>query len=265
MLPTMWQAPDSDFELEYAKRGVSAAQVVALLDTQSAFDLLLKIPYPTTQARVLEKLQDEKLVARDNGHYHITYLGALLFAKNLADFGLERKAVRVIKYQGAGKLHTEKDQIGILGYGNGFLRVMNYLSALLPSNEVIEAAIRREVRMYPPLAVRELVANAHIPQTPAGRHISSGNGRKTNKPQRGGIYLAGTGAKPQAPAQPKTGYVAPLGLKIIPSCCCYTYSGPLALKRQLVVGENNQQSLSQLLRNPPHPFLNLPRQSFFFN
>jgi ATP-dependent DNA helicase RecG len=160
----LWQASDSDFELEYAKRGVSAAQVVALLDTQSVFDVLLKIPYPTTQARVLEKLQDEKLVARDNGYYHITHLGALLFAKNLADFGLERKAVRVIKYQGKGKLHTEKDQIGTLGYGNGFLRIMNYLSALLPSNEVIEAAIRREVRMYPPLAVRELVANAIVHQ-----------------------------------------------------------------------------------------------------
>jgi ATP-dependent DNA helicase RecG len=113
---------------------------------------------------VLEKLLDERLVARDNGHYHITNLGALLFAKNLTDFGLARKATRVVKYKGKGKLHTEKDETLALGYGSGFRGVMTYVSGLLPSSEVIGAAIRREVLMYPPLAVRELVANAMVHQ-----------------------------------------------------------------------------------------------------
>lgn len=160
----LWQKSSTEYELEYAKQGVSAADVVALLDTQAIFDMLLKIPYPTTQQGVIEKLTDEKLIVHSNGHYHITNLGALLFAKNLKQFDLERKAIRVIKYKGKGKFDTEKDQIGQMGYGNGFQRLMNYISALLPSNEVIELAIRKEVYMYPLLAIRELVANAIIHQ-----------------------------------------------------------------------------------------------------
>jgi predicted HTH transcriptional regulator len=77
---------------------------------------------------------------------------------------LSRKSVRVVKYKGKGKFETEKDVIGKFGYGNGFERLLNYLSGLLPSNEVIGNAIRRDVLMYPPLTLRELVANAIIHQ-----------------------------------------------------------------------------------------------------
>lgn len=160
----LWEKPTADFELEIAKFGVSAAEVVALLDTQSIFDVLLKQPYPTTQKGVLEKLKEEKLIEQSNGHYNITNLGALLFAKNLKDFDLDRKAPRAIKYKGKSKLYTEKDQIGNLGYTMGFPRLMLFISALLPSNEVIGAAIRQEISMYPTLALRELIANALIHQ-----------------------------------------------------------------------------------------------------
>ena len=112
----LWQNPSSEFEQEYALRSVNAADVVAFLDTQSIFDLLLKIPYPTNQEGVIEKLISEKFIARSNGHYDITNLGALLFAKDLSKFdSLSRKAVRVIKYKGKGKFQTEKDQTGKLG------------------------------------------------------------------------------------------------------------------------------------------------------
>ena len=161
----LWQAPSSEFEQEYATRAVSATDVVALLDTQSVFDLLLKIPYPTTQEGVIEKLLDEKFIVRSNGHYNITNLGAILFAKNLNQFdGLARKAPRVIKYKGKTKLSTEKDQTGSLGYANGFQRMLSYIEGLLPSNELIEDAMRKEVSMYPSLALRELIANALIHQ-----------------------------------------------------------------------------------------------------
>ncbi len=160
----LWEKPSADFELEIAIHKASAADVVSLLDTQAVFDLLLKTPYPTTQKGVMDKLMEEKLIERSNGHFNITNLGALLFAKDLKKFDFERKAPRVIKYKGKGKLHTEKDQIGTLGYGTGFQRLINYISGLLPSNEVIETAIRKDVQMYPALAVRELVANALIHQ-----------------------------------------------------------------------------------------------------
>ncbi len=160
----LWQRPASEFELQIAKQKVSAADVVALLYTQDIFDLLLKQPYPTTQQGVIEKMKSEKLILQDNGHYNITNLGALLFAKNLADFGLQHKSARIIKYAGKNKLNTEKDQIGQKGYGSGFSGIISFLNALLPSNEVIETALRKEVLMYPLLAIRELVANALVHQ-----------------------------------------------------------------------------------------------------
>ena len=160
----LWQKPATDYELEYAKRAVSAAEVVALLDTQMVFDDLLKMPYPTNQKGVLSKLEEAQLVVKSNGHFHITNLGALLFAKDLNAFDLGNKAVRVIKYKGNNKLHTEKDQTGIYGYAKGFTGLMSYILGLLPSNEVIEVAIRKEISVYPPLALRELIANAIIHQ-----------------------------------------------------------------------------------------------------
>ncbi len=161
----LWQRPSSEFEREVALKNVSAADVVALLDTQSIFDLLLKLPYPTSQNGVIEKLITEKFITKNNGHYNITNLGALLFAKDINHFDtIARKAIRVVKYKGTGKINTEKDVTGKLGYANGFERLMIYIYGLLPSNEVIESAIRREVQMYPPIALRELVANALIHQ-----------------------------------------------------------------------------------------------------
>ena len=161
----LWQRPSSEFEQEIALSSVSASDIVALLDTQSVFDLLLKIPYPTTQEGVIDKLISEKFIERSNGHFNITNIGAILFAKDLTAFDtIARKSVRVVKYKGIGNFETEKDIIGKMGYGNGFERLLNYLLGLLPSNEIIGTAIRREVLMYPPLALRELVANAIIHQ-----------------------------------------------------------------------------------------------------
>jgi ATP-dependent DNA helicase RecG len=160
----LWQKTVGSFELEYAKQAVSASEIVDLLDTQAVFDFLLKQPYATTQNGVIAKLIDESLIVRSNGYYHITNLGALLFAKNLKNFGLERKGIRIIKYKGNNKIYTERDKIEHFGYGRGFEQTLNYILALLPANEVIGIAARKVVTMYPPLAVRELLANAIIHQ-----------------------------------------------------------------------------------------------------
>ncbi len=45
-----------------------------------------------------------------------------------------------------------------------FEDLIGYINGLLPSNEVVEQAIRRAVPMFPELAVRELVANALVHQ-----------------------------------------------------------------------------------------------------
>jgi hypothetical protein len=56
--------------------------VLSLIDFSNAFDLL-KIPLPTNQKRILNRLVEEALlVSKPGGVFEITNLGALLFAKD---------------------------------------------------------------------------------------------------------------------------------------------------------------------------------------
>ena len=114
---------------------------------------------------ILEKLAQEKIIIEKRNGYYITNIGALLFANDLNDFEtLKRKAVRVVIYKGKNKLRTIKEYQSNLGYAVGFEQLADYVNDKLPSNEEIGKVFRKEVRMYPELAVRELIANAIIHQ-----------------------------------------------------------------------------------------------------
>lgn len=70
----------------------------------------------------------------------------------------------MIVYDGKNKINTIKDSTGSKGYAIGFDALVSYINDQLPSNEAIKSAIRETVRVYPQLAIRELVANALIHQ-----------------------------------------------------------------------------------------------------
>ena len=155
---------EPDWAQNPAMPGCDGEKVVQVLDTQSYFDLL-HLPYPATREAVLERFASERLIERRGGAWTITNLGAILFAKRLESFDrLARKAPRVIVYEGTNKLKTKLDKPGTKGYAVGFQGLVEFINGLVPSNEVIEQALRREVKMFPEIAVRELVANALIHQ-----------------------------------------------------------------------------------------------------
>lgn len=143
----------------------TSEDVLALLDYPAYFDLTAR-PLPDAREGILRALEDDRLIqSADAGGWNITNLGAVLFAKQLANFdALRRKAIRVVQYRGKNRVETIKEQVGTRGYASGFARLIDYVNGLLPSNEVIEQALRKTVPMYPQLAVRELVANALIHQ-----------------------------------------------------------------------------------------------------
>ncbi len=89
--------------------------------------------------------------------------------------------MRVVTYRGKGRIEAVREQEGDRGYASGFEGLIGFVNALLPSNEVIERALRKTVPMYPELAVRELVANAIIHQdfsvTGAGPMVEIFDGR----------------------------------------------------------------------------------------
>lgn len=159
----IWRKKAKPFEQEIAKDNLKASDVIQLLSTETYFDLM-KLPYPSNQAGVIEKFIAENLIVKSQG-YAITNLGAILFAKSLPEFEtVERKSVRVIVYKGKNKVDTVREQIGAKGYALGFLGLVEWINSQLPANEEIGKALRKESRMYPEIAIRELVANALIHQ-----------------------------------------------------------------------------------------------------
>lgn len=163
---TLWRIFDKiPFEELRAADHLSDEDVLKLLDYPAYFDLL-GFSLPENRNGILKRLsEDDMIIPCEAGGWDITNLGAILFAKKLDDFKyLKRKAVRVVVYKNADRLETIREQAGNKGYATGFEGLIGYINNLLPSNEVIGQALRREVPVYPELAVRELVANAIIHQ-----------------------------------------------------------------------------------------------------
>ncbi len=162
----LWAVFDQiPFEREVAVENADAEEVLQLLRYPAYFDLL-KLPLPENRTSILAALEADEIITPDNGgKWNITNLGAVLFAKKLSDFrNLKHKALRVIQYSGVNRVETVREQEGMKGYAAGFEGLIGFITNLLPGNEVIDQALRREVSMFPRIAVRELVANAVIHQ-----------------------------------------------------------------------------------------------------
>ena len=156
------------FETGIALADVAGPDVLTLLDFDRCLRML-QIPLPTDQQGILNKLADELLIVPlPGGRYNITNLGAILFATNLVKFGrLGRKALRIIKYKGDGRLNTERewrDAPSQTGYAVMFDAAVAFIFSQLPQDEPVGPAFSRVERVYPDDAIRELVANCLIHQ-----------------------------------------------------------------------------------------------------
>ena len=153
------------WETEHAASYVGDTDVLALIDYPTFFDLLEK-PLPDRRASILQALVDEGVIVTERGEtFSITNLGGILFGRDLTKLStLSRKAVRLVIYKDRDRTETVREQPGVKGYASGFAGLVSYLSDLLPMNEQIKQAFRTEVRMYPEIAIRELIANALIHQ-----------------------------------------------------------------------------------------------------
>jgi ATP-dependent DNA helicase RecG len=164
-LKQIFSEGQQDWFSQPAKQHASADEVIALLDTQTYFDLS-KLPYPTSRDGVLEKLSSEGLIVQTMDGWLITNLAAILLAKRLDAFSpaLARKAPRVVIYDGIDKSNTREDKPGNRGYAVGFGSLVDFVHSAAPQNRFVEQAIREEVKMFPKQALRELIANALIHQ-----------------------------------------------------------------------------------------------------
>jgi predicted HTH transcriptional regulator len=164
---TLWRVFDNTpFENGVSASRISCEEVLNLLDYSSYFDLL-ELPLPDGKKAILDAMAGDDLIrVCEAGGWNITNLGAILFAKKMDSFSsVKRKAIRVIHYKGRGRTETLREHVCVKGYACGFEGLIAIIMALVPSNEVIEKALRKTVPMFPEIAVRELVANALIHQS----------------------------------------------------------------------------------------------------
>ncbi len=153
-----------NFEDEIALEKIDENKIIELLDYPAYFNLM-NLELPTNKSAILEKLEQEGLILKKGKKYSITNLGGILFAKNLSQFpGLARKAIRIIIYKGSNKLKTIKEEASAKGYAMAFQELSKFIMDQLPTNEVIEDSLRKNVRMFPEIAIRELLANTIIHQ-----------------------------------------------------------------------------------------------------
>ncbi len=179
MLKRIFAEDQQDWFSQPARCDASPDDVIALLDTQTYFELL-KISYPTSRDAVLERLQSQDLIKQTAQGWTITNLAAILLAKKLDAFSpalarkaprvviydpaLARKAPRVVIYEGINKLQTRDDKTGNRGYAVGFYGLVDFVHSAAPQNRFIEEVVRKEAKMFPEQALRELIANALVHQ-----------------------------------------------------------------------------------------------------
>ena len=155
------------WEKGIAKSFLEEDTVLDLLDYPAYFKLTGQ-SLPDNRKGIFERLEADQLLTQDvGGRWNITNLGAILFANDLEQFdpAIARKAVRFVAYEGNNKAATVTHrQDGKKGYATGFAGLVNFINNLLPQNEHIGTAFREELRLYPEIAIRELIANALIHQ-----------------------------------------------------------------------------------------------------
>lgn len=160
----IWKGGQKPLEKNILTKGLSGQDVLTRLSAETYFDMM-HLPLPQDAKGILDRFESEKLILRDEVGYSITELGAILFAKHLSDFdGLQRKMVRVIVYKGKNKIETIREHCFDRGYAICFEEMIAWINSQLPANEEIGQALRRDARMYPEIAIRELTANCILHQ-----------------------------------------------------------------------------------------------------
>jgi ATP-dependent DNA helicase RecG len=148
-----------------ATDSLSTKEIKKLIGYGQIAKLLERRP-PSKDRELLEWLKQEGIVSMDiTGGYAITNFGAIAAAYQLSEFStLARKAARVVFYRGKDKTDSLEEHVESSGYAIAFPELVDLLHRKLPKSEIMRKALREIVPVYPPIALRELVANALIHQ-----------------------------------------------------------------------------------------------------
>lgn len=152
------------FEEQIAKEGLTFMDCLKHINVDSLFRILDRNT-PSSSDIVLETLINHNIIKRQTNGYAITNLGAILFAKDIKQYPhLAGRSVHVLHYKGVNNQELLSQQIGMFGYAAGFEGLITYIMGKIDHKEIIEGSLRKNVPIYPQIAIREFVANALVHQ-----------------------------------------------------------------------------------------------------
>lgn len=150
------------YEERFAKRNISAEELLLLLNYRKLFELLGR-EIPRSTDSIIARLSEYDLCTYSDGKLNITNLGAVLFANDINDFKeLSSRKVIVRRYVGTNNRDLLIEQIGQYGYAVGFEGLIDFIMKNV-SIEQIDVKRHEDVK-YPKIAIREFVANALVHQ-----------------------------------------------------------------------------------------------------
>ncbi|MBR5444447.1 MAG: putative DNA binding domain-containing protein [Paludibacteraceae bacterium] len=150
------------FEQRIAKENVTTDELLELLDYSKYFEMSNK-EIPKDKTTIAKRLEEFDLCIQNGDTWHITNMGAVLFAKDISKFdGLQTHSVIVRKYVGSNNRELLSEQVGKMGYVVGFEGLVEYINKLTSVEEM--GVVRKMIPSYPKIAIREFVANALIHQ-----------------------------------------------------------------------------------------------------
>lgn len=152
-----------NYEDRMAKHGLSAADVLSLLNYKKVFELLER-QLPTTEEGILNFMEELGICRSENVGYGITNLGALLFANTLSSFEtMKGRSIIVRRYVGNNNRQLLLEQEGVMGYAVGLEGLITFVMKNT-GTERIDGAVRELIPTYPRVALREFIANALVHQ-----------------------------------------------------------------------------------------------------
>lgn len=160
ILPYTW-------EKGIAIKYLASADILNFLDHVSYFRLT-DTRLPENLDNILMHLEADGLIESDvGGKWNILNLGAILFASDMKkfDINIQRKAVRVTRYNGLNRVNgSDRIRYSSRGYASDFMELLEFLNNQIPQTEGDQATSHETHPLFPPIAIRELVANALVHQ-----------------------------------------------------------------------------------------------------
>ena len=148
---------------QIAKDDLTADEVLINLNYKKFYELIEK-NLPSNVETIMNTLREYGFCGNTGDKWHISNLGAILFANDLIDFPpLRGKSVVLRKYIGTHNRELEFEHKESTGYAIALEKLTDIVMKHTQIGEIRDV-VRTNLYIYPKVAIREFIANALIHQ-----------------------------------------------------------------------------------------------------